>query len=462
MQLKRLITIICLPIIILSLVWSVQKASAQSLTTLTVVPASQTGNIGDLIIVQVNLNNGTNIGGYQFDLNFNPAVLQFQSRSDESWLSSTGRTLIPLTPQVDNTNGKVTLGAATFGSGAGPDGSGNLVTVTFTSIAPGSSPLNLTAYIVSDISGVAQTAAVSNGSVSISSPVTPTPTPSIVSSATLSISGQTAISMPNPVTLDLNFSTTVPVSGVDAVINFDPAFLEIDSVNNHNLLPQTPGLEIDNAAGQIRLSQLAQPTEGFTGAGIMAGLVFIPIKAGQTTLTFSYTNGSKVDSNAIAKDSGNDILTAPGSFNLTINQESYLSLSVRTYSENVNYGFSLSGTTSTITNSWNSPVDLNTLGLSSNLLVPGNMAGVFTSFYFKAPNYLREQFSLTIAPGINAVDLGLLRPGDFNDDGIINSVDLSVMYTAWFRSGNADLNRDGVINSADYWILSQNFLQTDE
>ena len=60
------------------------------------------------------------------------------------------------------------------------------------------------------------------------------------------------------------------------------------------------------------------------------------------------------------------------------------------------------------------------------------------------------------------LDLGALKAGDLNNDGIVNNLDLSLMYDQWFGSGTADFNRDEVVNTADYWIVLQNFLAEDE
>jgi chitodextrinase len=48
--------------------------------------------------------------------------------------------------------------------------------------------------------------------------------------------------------------------------------------------------------------------------------------------------------------------------------------------------------------------------------------------------------------------------GDFNGDGLVNSLDLSLMTSAWNTSNSTyDLNNDGVVNSLDYAILSSNW-----
>ncbi|HEY4480386.1 MAG TPA: dockerin type I domain-containing protein, partial [Candidatus Paceibacterota bacterium] len=48
--------------------------------------------------------------------------------------------------------------------------------------------------------------------------------------------------------------------------------------------------------------------------------------------------------------------------------------------------------------------------------------------------------------------------GDFNQDGLVNSIDLSLMTSAWNTSNATyDLNRDGLVNSLDYVIMVQNW-----
>jgi hypothetical protein len=48
--------------------------------------------------------------------------------------------------------------------------------------------------------------------------------------------------------------------------------------------------------------------------------------------------------------------------------------------------------------------------------------------------------------------------GDFNHDGLVNSIDLSMMVTAWNTNNSTyDLNHDGIVNSLDYVIMVQNW-----
>ena len=48
--------------------------------------------------------------------------------------------------------------------------------------------------------------------------------------------------------------------------------------------------------------------------------------------------------------------------------------------------------------------------------------------------------------------------GDFNGDGLVNSIDLSNMFTAWNQNNNTyNLNNDNIVNTLDYVIMVQNW-----
>ncbi len=51
--------------------------------------------------------------------------------------------------------------------------------------------------------------------------------------------------------------------------------------------------------------------------------------------------------------------------------------------------------------------------------------------------------------------------GDFDHNGIVNSLDWSYMNSKWFTAdATADLNHDGIVNSLDFSILNKNWLKT--
>jgi hypothetical protein len=48
--------------------------------------------------------------------------------------------------------------------------------------------------------------------------------------------------------------------------------------------------------------------------------------------------------------------------------------------------------------------------------------------------------------------------GDFNKDGVVNSLDLSLLSSAWNQNNAAyDLNKDGIVNTLDYTIMVRNW-----
>ena len=73
--------------------------------------------------------------------------------------------------------------------------------------------------------------------------------------------------------------------------------------------------------------------------------------------------------------------------------------------------------------------------------------------------YLKAKKTNTSVSSNTTISLPTLKAGDLNDDGIINSLDWSVMNTNWFTSVYpADINADGLVNSLDFSWLNKNWL----
>jgi len=65
-------------------------ANAQAV--LSVDPTTQTTSTGNIVTVDVNISNVSDLYGYQFDLAFNPSVLQAISSSEGPFLATGGST----------------------------------------------------------------------------------------------------------------------------------------------------------------------------------------------------------------------------------------------------------------------------------------------------------------------------------------------------------------------------------
>ena len=74
--------------------------------------------------------------------------------------------------------------------------------------------------------------------------------------------------------------------------------------------------------------------------------------------------------------------------------------------------------------------------------------------------YLGRKFASVSIGGGAVIATPALLAGDLNKDGVINSLDWSIMDTQWTKtSSNADINKDGKVNATDWGYLRKNWLQ---
>jgi len=83
------------------------------------------------------------VGSFQFTLAFSPGIVHAEGVELGDFLGSTGRSTLPVGPDIDNVAGTVAFAAASFGEQAGAGGSGALATVSFSPQAEGESDLHL-------------------------------------------------------------------------------------------------------------------------------------------------------------------------------------------------------------------------------------------------------------------------------------------------------------------------------
>lgn len=199
---KCLAALVCMLIICLACspdaasAWEGHLRSGSGLT-MRIDPASNNVEAGQPFIVDVMIDGAVNVGAFQFDLIYDPAVVTVTDVALGPFVGSTGRTAQPVGPTIDNVRGALTFGAFSFGSGAGPEGTGVLATVTFRAEGPGTSALGLQNVVVTDPMANAQPASVEGGVVTVTAPpaastptmapsptVTPTAMPTLGSTAT--------------------------------------------------------------------------------------------------------------------------------------------------------------------------------------------------------------------------------------------------------------------------------------
>lgn len=141
---------ILLPILLLATLSVTRMVAASPELQVRIEPARLEVRPNEDFVVEIVIEDVQNLGAFQFELAYDPGLLEVKDAAPGDFLVSTGRSPIPLGPRVDQEEGVAVFGAATFGQAPGPDGSGVLAVVTCTARNEGSAPLRLQAVQISD------------------------------------------------------------------------------------------------------------------------------------------------------------------------------------------------------------------------------------------------------------------------------------------------------------------------
>ena len=106
---------------------------------LTVLPAPQTANVGQTVEVSILINNVVDLSAWQIDVGFDPTILTATAVNYDFFLGANQGVLIPT---IDNAVGLISSLGAYQSAGTGIAGTGRLVSIQFTAIAPGVSSVS--------------------------------------------------------------------------------------------------------------------------------------------------------------------------------------------------------------------------------------------------------------------------------------------------------------------------------
>ena len=104
-------------------------------------------SVGDEFTLQLNVENVTDLGGWQADLTFDPTVLKAMSVTEGDFLKQNDGITFFLEGTIKNTLGKITGIRALRLDRKAVEGQGTLLSVTFTAIANGTSQLRLDNFL---------------------------------------------------------------------------------------------------------------------------------------------------------------------------------------------------------------------------------------------------------------------------------------------------------------------------
>lgn len=139
---------------------------------------------------------------------------------------------------------------------------------------------------------------------------------SISSTASLSLKpDQVSTKVGQQFSVDINVISSLPSYGVDVVIKYDPAALDVVPVNAikapvavKDLFTDYPVNKIDTAQAQILLSGITSKSGGITLNGTMGTIKFAAKNAGQTKIDVVFNKGKTTASNVVESKTAKNIL----------------------------------------------------------------------------------------------------------------------------------------------------------
>jgi LysM repeat protein len=171
-----------------------------------VTPASNTVAVGNDVVVNITVQNVSNLFGAEFHLTFDPALLEVvdaDPTKDGVQIGIGDFLSADFIAQntVDNATGTVDFGLSQMSPNGPVSGSGTLATITFKGKANGNSSLAFTDVLLADSGGGQIAASAENGAVNVGGSVSPpppqlTPTPTPTPTPTTPPSGPTPTPSP--------------------------------------------------------------------------------------------------------------------------------------------------------------------------------------------------------------------------------------------------------------------------
>ena len=129
----------------------VQRDEPSGPAVVRLVPSALSYRVGDSVVVDVRIENGTGVGSVPFHLRFNPQVLEFVPPAIEGpFLGSDGTGTVFLANEVSG-GGEIVAAMSRLGGGGGVTGSGVLATFTFQAVNAGECGFAFTDAMVKDM-----------------------------------------------------------------------------------------------------------------------------------------------------------------------------------------------------------------------------------------------------------------------------------------------------------------------
>jgi len=269
-----------------------QAGSADSTVTVEVVrpqvriePVQTRVEPGDALTIDVIADHAVNLGGFEFALHFDPAILQIDDVALGTFLGGTGRAASAVGPAIDSEAGSVSFGGASLGAKPGPEGTGSLAQITLRAVGEGSSRLALSSVELRDTQGqVEPHSACTDGTVTVglADPEVRIEPP------------HSSPELGDALTLYVTIDRAVDLGGFEFTLLFDPSVLHVEAVTLGTFLGSTGrtasavGPTVDSPAASVSFGAAtlgARP--GPDGTGSLAEITLRAVGEGSSRLTVS-------------------------------------------------------------------------------------------------------------------------------------------------------------------------------
>ena len=428
-------------------------------------PSTEHVGVGEVFDLIIQAEAGDQpVSGISAFIDFDPAYLEVQSVTPGSTLPTV------LQNTYDNIAGTIDYSAGKLG-GPFPTGTFTVATVQFKALTETdpSTAIDFSTTdpreTAADYAGSDVTGTITGGTVSITldAPVFLDP----ASSENICI-GQTF-----SLEIKADVDDQQPVSGVQAFIDFDPAYLEVQSVTPGPTLPTVVQNTYDNTVGTIDYSagKLGEPFP--TGTFTVATIEFKALAetSSTTAVTFSFAGSRKT----IVDFGGNPIPGTHGDATVEIIPGALVDISVVLQGGSRPPGgweipiivkfFSPGADVMT-----DSPLyEFSLTTTKSDGIATCQCTGVMPDTYditaVSEHTLINVKRNVVISTPSTAVDMGTLLEGNANDDIIINISDFGILAVSYMKmegepgyDARADFDRNGIINISDFGLLAVNYM----
>ncbi len=264
-------------------------------------------HVGDTFTVHLNVENITDLAGWQCDIEYDPAALNADEVIVSNFLDVGDVLSFSLPAVIDNVTGKIAnINAARTASG-GTSGTGSLFSITFTAKTVGDSRITLSNLQAG--THELETIQLNIPEIIISVVAIPEDGTNDNGQALSLSTDVPSISVGDTFTLHLNAHQFVDLSDWECKLLFDPNILEASEVLEGDFLKEGDvstrfrNSRIDNTAGEITgLSVTRLAEKGVKGSGRLLSIVFTAKASGQARVTLNELYAYSSDSEEIPLD----------------------------------------------------------------------------------------------------------------------------------------------------------------